>query len=55
MQLKIGDVVRIKEYCIDGGRQAIIIDNKRGRIHVLIAYFDTGEARFVYRLNLEVV
>jgi predicted type IV restriction endonuclease len=53
--MKVGDVVRLKEYCIDGGRQAIIIDNKRGRIHVVIAYFDTGEAAYAYRSNLEPV
>ncbi len=53
--MKVGDVVRIKEHCIGGGRQAIIIDNKTGRIHVVIAYFDTGEASFVYRQNLEAV
>ena len=53
--MKIGDVVKLKKHCIGGGRQAIIIDNKRGKIHVVIAYFDTGEAGYAYRSNLEAV
>jgi len=53
--MKVGDVVKLKEHCIGGGRQAIIIDNKRGRLHVVIAYFDTGKARYAYRSNLEAV
>ena len=51
--MKVGDVVRIKKHCIDGGRQAIIIDDQIGRLHVLIAYFDTGRATYRYRSNLE--
>tara|TARA_R110000824_G_scaffold13363_7_gene58293 strand:+ start:3380 stop:3541 length:162 start_codon:yes stop_codon:yes gene_type:complete len=51
--MKVGDVVKLKKHCIGGGRQAIIIDDKISRIHVIIAYLDTGKAVYAYRSNLE--
>ena len=53
--MKAGDVVKLKKYLVGAGRQAIIIDDTRSKIHVVIVYFDNGKAAYAYRSNLELI
>jgi len=53
--MKVGDLVRIKKYCRDGGELAIVIETPNVINCVKIALMNTGKILGSLVSNLEVV
>ena len=51
--MKIGDLVKLKEYCAQGGRIALVVGC--GREHVKMVFSHSGKKILALKSNLEVI
>ena len=55
--MKVGDLIKIKEFYKDGGREAIVL-GCRGRSHKIffrIRFFDNGEIKYTTPRSVEII
>ena len=51
--MKRGDLVKLKPYCRDSDRIAILLDENYNYCSCIIAFADTGEKVIAFKTNLE--